>query len=331
MSIINCDSTHNTQSTQNCFLPLLKPCLEDLSHDFIKNDKNHTHMRLCVLRADLLDRRWMGNKSYKLRHHLIQARLSGARRLGSFGGAWSNHLYALAAAGQALNWPTLGLLRGEEPHTANPVLQALRQWGMDIHWVDRQSWRERNQPEQQQRWQARWPDVYWIPEGGGGLPGATGVMDMLADLPADQPWLILTAVGTGTTLAGLIAAAPAGSHVIGVPVLKGAAYLESEVNRMVQALRPEGVTVSWELDHRFHDGGYARSSPVQRDWIRQMSIHTGIPLEPVYSGKAFYAFWYRLQHLEWPAQLTQVLWIHTGGIYPWNNPLSPAPQAPDCF
>lgn len=285
-------------------------------------------LQLQILRADLVHPLLSGNKAFKLRIPLQVAKAMGKRQLLSFGGAWSNHLFSLAAAGRLFGFETIGLLRGEEPSLPNPVLQAMRQMGMLTQWVDRQTYRLRHDPVFLADLQARYPEALIIPEGGAGLDGARGAAEMLNDLPKDTD-LLVAAVGTGTTLAGLIAAAPINCHVLGLAVLKGADYLQPEIESWVQALRKERETTfepehrqqaaSGTLETRFHGGGYAKVSPELNQFVAHFSCPT-LPLEPVYTGKAFWGLWQMIEAGELPAGTHKICFVHTGGIYPWNRP-----------
>lgn len=274
-------------------------------------------LQLQVLRADLVHPLLSGNKAFKLHYPLQVARQMGKRQLLSFGGAWSNHLFSLAAAGMLFGFETLGLLRGEEPLQPNPVLLAMREMGMLTQWLDRQTYRLRHDPAFLAELQQRYPEALIIPEGGAGLDGARGAAEMLRGLPPSTD-LLVCAVGTGTTLAGLISAAPAHCQVLGLAVLKGADYLRPEIQGWLQALarerEPGGPLASWQLETRFHGGGYAKVPPELAAFVQDFSCPT-LPLEPVYTGKAFWGLWQMIERGELPPDTRQICFVHTGGIY----------------
>lgn len=281
-------------------------------------------LQLQILRADLVHPLLSGNKAFKLHYPLQVARHKGKRQLLSFGGAWSNHLFSLAAAGMLFGFETIGLLRGEEPLQPNPVLMAMREMGMLTHWLDRQSYRLRHDPDFLAELQQRYPDALLIPEGGAGLDGARGAAQMLRGLPPSID-LLACAVGTGTTLAGLISAAPAHCHVLGLAVLKGADYLRPEIQGWLQALgRAQELATTpalahWQLETRFHGGGYAKVPAELAAFVRAFSCPT-LPLEPVYTGKAFWGLWQMIERGELPPGTREICFVHTGGIYAWRRP-----------
>jgi len=168
-------------------------------------------VEVAVLRLDLIDPLISGNKWFKLTEHLATARSLGAQGVISLGGAHSNHLHALAAAGRRFAFPTVGLLRGHPQDT--PTVLDLQAFGMHLHWLGYAGYRERHAPGFWAEWQARYPGLHPVPEGGGGLAGASGCRVLREQVQKQLPalgwsdyhawWL---AAGTGTTLAGLVLA-----------------------------------------------------------------------------------------------------------------------------
>lgn len=248
-----------------------------------------------VLRLDLVDPLITGNKAYKLEGHLQAARQAGCVGLISLGGAHSNHLHALAAAGQRLGFETVGLLRGEPVDT--PTVRDLKRWGMCLHWLGYGGYRARHNPDFWQPWQVRYPQLYPVPEGGAGPLGEAGcarlVQQALAQLPAlgwddfDGWWL---AAGTGTTAGGIARADARPVYAaMAVPAGQG-------VERAVQGLGVECVEAS--------RAGFGRSDAALDAFVAQCPL----PVEPVYTGKALMAL---LQH---SMAGRRVLVIHTGGI-----------------
>ncbi|PVZ13869.1 MULTISPECIES: 1-aminocyclopropane-1-carboxylate deaminase/D-cysteine desulfhydrase [unclassified Pseudomonas] len=248
-----------------------------------------------VLRLDRVDPLITGNKAYKLEGYLHAAERAGCSGLISLGGAHSNHLHALAAAGQRLGFQTVGLLRGEPVDT--PTVRDLRAWGMGLHWLGYGGYRARHQPDFWEPWRARYPQLYPVPEGGAGPLGEAGcarlVEQALAQLPAlgwddfDAWWL---AAGTGTTAAG-IARADARPVYAAMAVPPG-----QGVEQVVQGLGVELVNAA--------RAGFGRSDAQLEAFVAKCAL----PVEPVYTGKALMAL---LQH---PVAAQRVLVIHTGGI-----------------
>ena len=276
---------------------------------------NRSGIEVAILRLDQIDPLISGNKWFKLTEHLKAADLAGAKGIISLGGAHSNHLHALAAAGKRFGFPTVGLLRGHPQDT--PTVQDLQAFGMALHWLGYGGYRARHEPGFWQPWQARYPDLQPVPEGGGGLPGATGCMP-LKTMVSEQLnalgwndyhgwWL---ACGTGTTLAGLVLA-EAGEHpVYGALAVPDDHGVAQQVQRIVQEAGL--VDVAYELIDASR-GGFAKVDPLLLEFIERSEQASGIPLEPLYTGKALLAL---KQHIEAGrfARGTRLIFIHTGGL-----------------
>ena len=276
---------------------------------------NRSGIEVAILRLDQIDPLISGNKWFKLTEHLKAADLAGAKGIISLGGAHSNHLHALAAAGKRFGFPTVGLLRGHPQDT--PTVQDLQAFGMALHWLGYGGYRTRHEPGFWQPWQARYPDLQPVPEGGGGLPGATGCMP-LKTVVSEQLnalgwndyhgwWL---ACGTGTTLAGLVLA-EAGEHpVYGALAVPDDHGVAQQVQRIVQEAGL--VDVAYELIDASR-GGFAKVDPLLLEFIERSEQASGIPLEPLYTGKALLAL---KQHVEAGrfARGTRLIFIHTGGL-----------------
>jgi 1-aminocyclopropane-1-carboxylate deaminase len=197
-------------------------------------------VEVAVLRLDLIDPLISGNKWFKLAHHLAAANKANAQGVISLGGAHSNHLHALAAAGKRFGFATVGLLRGHAVQT--PTTADLQAFGMQLHWLGYGGYRARHEPGFWQPWQAQYPDFYPVPEGGGGLPGALGcigLLDMVQDQLSGLGWADYhgwwLAAGTGTTLAGLVLA-EAGAHpVYGASAVPDGHGVEENIAHIVDA------------------------------------------------------------------------------------------------
>ncbi|WP_077047795.1 1-aminocyclopropane-1-carboxylate deaminase/D-cysteine desulfhydrase [Pseudomonas sp. KK4] len=270
---------------------------------------------VAMLRLDLIDPLISGNKWFKLIDHFKAADLIHARGIISLGGAHSNHLHALAAAGKRFGFRTVGLLRGHPQET--PTVRDLQAFGMQLHWLGYGGYRARHEPGFWAPWQAQYPDLYPVAEGGGGLPGARGCMQLKAMVGAslarvgwsdyDGWWL---ACGTGTTLAGLVLA-EAGAHpvygALAVPEDHGVAQ---QVGRIVEEAGAN--TVVYELLDASR-GGFARVDPLLLEFIEQTEQASGVPLEPLYTGKALLALKQHVQAGTF-ARGTRLIFVHTGGL-----------------
>jgi len=266
-------------------------------------------IELAVLRLDRIDPLISGNKWFKLTEHLAQARATGAKGVISLGGAHSNHLHALAAAGKRFDFPTVGLLRGHPQDT--PTVLDLKTFGMQLHWLGYGGYRARHEPGFWLPWREQYPDLYPIPEGGGGLDGALGCGVLVEQARAqlshlgwtdyDAWWL---AAGTGTTLAGLVLA-EAGAHpVYGAMAVPDDHGVAQNVGALVQG--------GYELLEASR-GGFAKVDPVLLDFIACTERACGLPLEPLYTGKALLALKQQIGAGRF-APGTRLIFIHTGGL-----------------
>jgi 1-aminocyclopropane-1-carboxylate deaminase len=259
-----------------------------------------------------------GNKYYKLKYNLEFAREQGYTTLASFGGAWSNHLAALAQVGAAQGFSTVGIVRGERPVKLSMMLLDAEAQGMQLQFISRGDYRHRHEPEFLAALQGRLTNCLVIPEGGtNGLAvrGTAEIVDEVARLsPAAD--LIVLPVGTGGTLAGIAAALPPGVKVLGISVLKGTGAesgLEADVEALIAATSPPSpLARNWSIDHRFHCGGYAKCPTYLQDFILGWQRRHGMLLDPVYTGKLFYGLSQMLAQGEINAD-TRIVALHTGG------------------
>lgn len=265
-------------------------------------------LELRIKRDDLLHPRISGNKWRKLKYVLRQAVSERAAGLLSFGGAWSNHLHALAAAGQALDLPTLGVVRGEPEYADNPTLADARHWGMTLAFVDRRQYRRRQDPDWLAALAADHPGYHLIPEGGSCALALPGVAELWQELaPADA---LILPVASGGTLAGLLSARPAATLITGYAVLKGDGWLAQTVSELYP---PAARDPGWRLRLGHHGGGYAKCPADDRRQIAELASELAVPLEPVYSGKAMLGLFRDIEAGCYPAG-SRLIFLHTGGL-----------------
>ena len=272
-------------------------------------------IEVAILRLDQIDPLISGNKWFKLVEHLKAADRMGAEGIISLGGAHSNHLHALAAAGKRLGLQTVGLLRGHAQE--NSTVMDLQAFGMQLHWLGYGGYRARNEPGFWQPWHEQYPNLQAVPEGGGGLAGALGCAAIKEQAQAQLPtlgwsdyhgwWL---ACGTGTTLAGLVLA-EAGAHrvygALAVPEDHGVAPQVESI------MRSAGLaTADYELIDASR-GGFAKVDPLLLAFIEQTEQASGVPLEPLYTGKALLALKQQVEAGRF-ASGTRLIFIHTGGL-----------------
>ncbi|ARQ74608.1 1-aminocyclopropane-1-carboxylate deaminase [Pseudomonas fragi] len=272
-------------------------------------------VEVAVLRLDLIDPLISGNKWFKLTEHLRAAHQAGADGLISLGGAHSNHLHALAAAGKRFGFATVGLLRGHPQQT--PTTLDLERYGMQLHWLGFAGYRARHEPGFWQPWQALYPNLHQVPEGGGGLAGALGckslvnqVREQLATVGWDDYdgwWL---AAGTGTTLAGLMLGEAGRRRVYGALAVPEDHGVAPQVEAILQAGGLLARNVELIDASR---GGFARVDDVLLGFMRASEAASGLPLEPLYTAKALMA----LEQAVKEGLITRgrrLVFVHTGGL-----------------
>ncbi len=297
-----------------CELATLAP-LQELRSELLDTKS----VRLFIKRDDLLHPVLGGNKLYKLHGHLnhYRARACTAPIL-SFGGAHSNHLAALAEAGNAHDMPTIGVIRGERPKLLSPTLSDAEALGMRLVFVSRADYRRRAEPSYLQELRASLGEFYMIPEGGAGARGAQGGVALAEgiSLSADfKPHYVCHACGTGTTVAGLIAGfsqQPVGGvYTIAVSVLKGYTDLKNVIVDQVNALGRQAQ--QWRLLEDYHGGGYAKFPEELASFMQDFETGTGILLDPVYTAKLMWAVADQIEKDRFPPG-SNIVVVHSGGL-----------------
>ncbi|MER6156016.1 pyridoxal-phosphate dependent enzyme [Streptomyces sp. NPDC001868] len=240
-------------------------------------------VRLLLKRDDLIHPRLVGNKWRKLAPNL---RAAAGRPLLTFGGAYSNHLRATAAAGHLLGLPTIGVVRGQElaDRPLNPSLSRCAADGMRLHFIDRSTYRHKSDPVTLATVlrDAGAQDAYVVPEGGSNSLAVRGCRDLGVELRGRAD-VVALACGTGGTLAGLAAGLTPDQRALGIPVLKGG-FLEEEIRRL-QDRAFGGPRGDWRLDDRFHFGGYARTTPELDAFAADFEARHSLPVERLYVAK----------------------------------------------
>lgn len=283
-------------------------------------------LQLLIRRDDQIDALQSGNKLYKLFYNLEAAQAAGAQAICSAGGAWSNHLYALAAASQQLGVASKALVRGEAGVPPSASLQDAAHWGMQLHFTRRSEYPQLSRaglPE----WQSR--AYYWVPEGGANLLGAAGmyVAGWAIEQQLPSHVQVCMAVGTGTSLAGLAAGAPT-RQVLGFSVLKGEGALARDIQgfyRQLRAAQYSGERDNWALISGFHGGGYGRKpkGALLQFW-QAFERETGLLLDPVYTLKLCWGVAQLAKRGYWPRGTTLLL-VHSGGLQGRRGFICPAP------
>ena len=275
-------------------------------------DFNKAGVQLDLLRLDLVHPLISGNKWFKLKYAVEAVLASGCHRVLSFGGAWSNHIHALAFAGYEQGIETIGVIRGERPVQLSQTLIDAAGWGMKLEFVSRAEYRNKNDQQFVARMHDKYGDFHYLPEGGSGEWVVAGCREILSLFNAADYHLICCACGTGGTLAGLIADKPKGVELLGVSALKGGAFLYEDIRGLL-AQACVSDPGGWSLALDCHEGGYARVSVELALAMKYFTECSGVRLEPVYSGKAFLALQRKLMRGELLPG-TRVMLIHTGGM-----------------
>ncbi|YAF98726.1 MAG: 1-aminocyclopropane-1-carboxylate deaminase/D-cysteine desulfhydrase [Nodularia sp. CChRGM 3473] len=274
-------------------------------------------VELSVLRLDCLHPLVNGNKWFKLKYNLLEAKQQNLTTLLTFGGAYSNHIFATAAAGNLLGFRTIGVIRGEERLPLNPTLSFAVQQGMQLVYLNRESYRQRHTSELQKDLRQRFGEIFIIPEGGSNLNGVRGCTEIVGEAEAFD--IICLACGTGTTLAGITLSLNQKQRVIGFPVLKNGSFLTQEIASLLENYLASGLPApnnspaSWELVCDYHLGGYAKVNDDLVMFRQQFEQTHGIPLDYVYTAKMFYGVMDLLQQ-GFFHKGDRLLLIHTGGL-----------------
>lgn len=257
-----------------------------------------------------------GNKWRKLKYNLERARHEGQKTILTFGGAWSNHIYATALACQDQGFGCIGVIRGEAPKQYSETLTAAHKAGMKLFFVTRQEYREKEESFFKAWLHDELGSFYLIPEGGSNYLGVQGCTEILDSETRDFD-LITCASGTGATLAGIVLSLQEQQQALGFSALK-ASFMKDEVNKHLSfALGDNSIlseyTTQFDVIEKYHFGGYAKTSPELIDFIEAFYRSTSIKLDCIYTGKMIFGLVDMIkQGLINNAQ--KVLAIHTGGL-----------------
>ena len=270
---------------------------------------------LYVKREDLLHPEVSGNKFRKLKYNMEYALATNKTKVLTFGGAYSNHIAATAAACRIYGIQAIGVIRGEEikeKYLANPTLKKAAEDGMCFEFVTRAEYRRKNEESFIEELKQKYGDFYLVPEGGTNALAIKGTQEILTAEDASFDF-ICTAVGTGGTIAGIINSAKENQTILGFPALKGE-FLEKDICKVV-------ARDNWTLIHEYSFGGYGKFTNELLQFIEDFRKNTGILLDPVYTVKLLYGLIAEIKKGAFP-EGARILAIHTGGIQGWNNHFS---------
>ena len=280
-----------------------------LDCDLYRNKNLSVHL----IRSDQVHRQVSGNKWFKLKYSLLKAQRQNCQQVISFGGAYSNHIHALAFACNNLALPVIGFIRGQWSED-NQTLQDARRWGMQLKSLSREQYREKSNAEFLAQLSAEYPNSLIIPEGGSSVDALSGVAELMGLIESAVPKIdtLVAACGTGGTLAGLIAAAQHADSILGIPVLKGAGFLRDDINGL---LKQAGVAAGckWHLDLDGHYGGYGKAKAEHLQEMQGIENLHQVQLEPVYTAK----MWRRFDELVTDNYFkpgSVIALLHSGGL-----------------
>lgn len=267
-------------------------------------------VQIFIKRDDLLHPLVSGNKWRKLKYNLVEMQRQNHHTLLTFGGAYSNHIYATAAAGKLFDFKTIGLIRGEECFPVNPTLSFAQECGMRLHYLDRAAYKEKENDIFLKGIKSKFGECYLLPEGGSNAFAIQGCKELVEEIniPFD---IICTACGTGATLAGIIAGLKPHQKALGFSALKAVDYFESKLPDYWN-----GATFSnhlYEVKYDYHFGGYAKMKTGLIQFMDRFTQTFNIPLDPIYTGKMMYGLFDLIKKQYFPRGTT-IIAVHTGGL-----------------
>ncbi len=276
--------------------------IQEISDDIVRN----AGVRLIVKREDLNHPTVSGNKWWKLKYNLEAAVKSQASTLLTYGGAFSNHIFATAAAASEIGLKSVGIIRGEESLPLNPVLSFAQAHGMELHYISRTHYRSKSASD---IYLNKFNNFYWIPEGGSNFQAVKGVKEFASSLHVDYDYLCCP-VGTGGTLSGLIEGTTPEKTILGFAVLKAPEFLNDEVRRLSEK---SNDALNWHLVSDYHFGGYAKTPASLLHFIENFQELHKVPLDKIYTGKMMAGI-YDLLAKGFFKRGSTILAIHTGGL-----------------
>jgi 1-aminocyclopropane-1-carboxylate deaminase len=279
----------------------------------VVDDRLTAHsIRLYLKRDDLIHPELPGNKWRKLKYNLLAAREAGHRTLLTFGGAYSSHIRATAAAGHYFGFSTIGIIRGEEHAPLNPVLAYAAGHGMTLSYLDRETYRDKNLARIVSALRDEFGEFYLVPEGGSNAAAVRGAAELPAEIDIDYD-VICCPCGTGGTLAGIAAGIPLDRRAVGFSALKGGDFLNEDVRRLQCEFGTE--TTNWSIETDYHFRGFARRTAELDVFIADFQERHGLALDWVYVAKMLFGIFTMAERGDFAAGATIVAVI-TGPATP---------------
>lgn len=267
-------------------------------------------IRLAIRRLDQVHDLVSGNKFYKLKYNLEEAKKEGLDTLLTFGGAFSNHIHATAAAAKKEGFKSIGIIRGEETFPLNPTLSFAKSEGMYMEYVSREDYRKKTEDFFIHGLKEKFGDFYLIPEGGTNTLAIRGTKEILT--AEDQGYThIGCSIGTGGTFAGLADRIESKQHLLGFSSLKGE-FIQQELQSLLDLyqISPKG---KYRIFDNYHFGGYGKFKPELIEFIHWFYSQTLIPLDPIYTGKMMFGIFDLIANDNFEKG-SHILAIHTGGL-----------------
>ena len=281
----------------------------------VKLPNSNNEMEVYLQREDLIHPFVNGNKYYKLKYNLQKAKDENFNTLLTFGGAFSNHIYAVSAAAKLFNFKSIGIIRGEEYKPLNPTLQFAVNNGMELHYVNRTTYRKRTDSKFREEIAKQFGKVYIIPEGGTNELALKGAAEILNNISIDYDF-VCSPVGSGGTLAGLICGLKDTKEAIGFSALKGGEYLSETIKQLLPPTIKQ--CNNWTINDHYHFGGFAKINKELIEFMELFNIENKITLEPLYTGKMMFGI-NDLIAKEFFSKGSKIIAIHTGGLQGLNG------------
>ncbi len=285
----------------------MKKLIVSQNHIVILKDLTDFNVEIAIKREDLIHPHISGNKYRKLKYNLIEAKNQQKDTLLTFGGAFSNHIAATAAAGKELHFKTIGIIRGEELKDKikeNPTLAFAKASGMKLVFISREEYKQKESKTFIDRLIEKYGLFYLLPEGGTNTLAVKGCEEILTE--DDEHFdIICVPVGTGGTMAGIVNSTKPHQRVIGFSALKGD-FLGNEIKKWTSK-------TNWEITDAYCFEGYAKVNQELIHFLNQFKRETGVTLDPIYTGKMMYGIFQMIRDRKIQKK-SRILAVHTGGL-----------------
>ena len=262
---------------------------------------------LDILRLDLLDTLSSGNKWFKLKYNILEAKKQGKTGILTFGGAYSNHLSAVAKICSDLSMNSIGIVRGEKVEPLNITLSECEKNGMELHFLSRELYRIKKHAECEAKIKEEYNNYLFVPEGGSNSEGVMGAEEIVKFIPKNKYQYVCVPFGSGGTIAGIIRA-NRNFKVLGFSSLKGAQYMEEVIRGLA-----DSKNTKWRLVYDYHFGGFAKTDHTLFEFMKEFNEQYDIKLDPIYNAKMMYGVIDLVRSGHFRPD-SRVLAINTGGL-----------------